>query len=416
MDIDKLIAQMTLEEKASMCSGEDIWRTKGIERLGIPSIILADGPYGLVKRLFGFSDVVPATCFPTSSAMSSSWDKDLIYAIGKAIGEECQAENVSILLGPAINIQRSPLGGRYFEYFSEDPVLSGEIGTAFTKGVQSQGVGSCVKHYVANNQEYRRAVVNNIIDEQSLNEIYLANFERVIKKGSPWCVMAAYNKVNGTYCTENTYLLTDVLRNQWNFDGFIISDWYAIDSIINSLQAGLDLEMPYSYNVNKQIIIEAVQMGLLDESVLDRAVKNILKVVFKAVSNKKVGASYNKEKHHNLAREAARNCIVLLKNESNLLPLTKEKMKKKKLAIIGEYAKNPRYQGVGSANVTPTILENAYDEILKLACKSTVTYYSKGYNINEEINSDDNLLINEAKKNSPGIRYNFTICGYSRIL
>lgn len=404
MDIDKLIAQMTLEEKASMCSGKNFWETQDIERLGIPSITLADGPYGLVKRLSDFSEVVPATCFPTSSAMSSSWDINLIYTIGKAIGEECQAENVNILLGPAINIQRSPLGGRYFEYFSEDPVLSGEIGTAFTKGVQSQGVGSCVKHYVANNQEYRRLIVNNIIDEQALNEIYLANFEIVIKKGNPWCVMAAYNKVNGVYCTENKYLLTDVLRNQWNFDGFVVSDWYAVDSIINSLQAGLDLEMPYSYGVNKKKIVEAVQNGTLDESVLDGAVRNILNIVFRAITKKKAGASYDKEKHHHLAREAARNCIVLLKNENNLLPLIKEKMKKKKLAIIGEYSKKPRYQGGGSANVTPTILENAYDEILKLTENSIKIYYSKGYNItkesvpNENTLIDDNFLINEAKR------------------
>lgn len=402
MDIDKLITQMTLEEKALMCSGKNMWETQDIERLGIPSITLADGPYGLVKRLSGFSEVVPATCFPTSSAMSSSWDIDLIYTIGKAIGKEFQSENVGILLGPGINIQRSPLGGRFFEYFSEDPVLSGDIGGAFVKGVQSQGVGACVKHYAANNQEYKRFIVNNIIDEQTLNEIYLSNFERVITKSNPWSVMAAYNKLNGVYCTENEYLLTDVLRDQWKFDGFVVSDWYAVDSIVNSINSGLDLEMPYSYGINTKKIVDAVRNGTLDESVLDKTVKNILNIVFKVISNKKDNASYDKQKHHNLAREAARNCIVLLKNESNLLPLVKEKMKKKKLAIIGEYAKKPRYQGSGSARVNPTILENPYDEIVKLTEGSIKIYYSKGYNITNESVPNDNSLINEAKKIASG--------------
>lgn len=398
MNIEELISQMTLEEKASMCSGKNMWETQDIERLGIPSITLSDGPYGLVKRLSGFSDAVPATCFPTSSAMSSSWDIDLIYTIGKAIGEECQSENIGILLGPGINIQRSPLGGRYFEYFSEDPILSGEIGTAFVKGVQSQGVGGCVKHYIANNQEYHRTNVNNIIDEQALNEIYLYNFEIVVTKSNPWSVMAAYNKLNEVYCTENEFLLTDVLRNQWKFDGFVVSDWYAVDSIVNSINLGLDLEMPYSYGINSQKIVDAVRNGTLDESALDKAVKNILNIVFKVISNKKANASYDKEKHNTLAREAARNCIVLLKNKNNLLPLIKEKMKKKKLAIIGEYAKNPRYQGIGSARVNPTMVENPYDEIVKLTEGSIKIYYSKGYNITNESIPNDNSLINEAKK------------------
>lgn len=398
MNVEELIAQMTLEEKASMCSGKNMWETRDIERLGIPSITLADGPYGLAKRLSDSSEVVPATCFPTSCAMSSSWDRDLIYTIGKTIGEECQAENVGILLGPSINIQRSPLGGRYFEYFSEDPVLSGEIGAAFVKGVQSQGLGTCVKHYAANNQEYKRFIVNNIIDEQTLNEIYLSNFERVITKSNPWSVMAAYNKLNGVYCTENKYLLTDVLRDQWKFDGFVVSDWTAVDSIVNSISSGLDLEMPYSYGINSKKIVNAVRNGALDEAALNKAVRNILNIVFKVISNKKDNSSYDKQKHHNLARETARNCIVLLKNENNLLPLVKEKMKNKKLAIIGEYAKKPRYQGSGSARVNPTILENAYDEIVKLTENKFKIYYCKGYNITKESIPDNNSLIDEAKK------------------
>jgi len=396
MDIKKIISQMTLEEKASMCSGKNTWETQDIERLSIPSITLTDGPYGVVKRLSGFSDVVPATCFPTSSAMSASWDIDLIYNIGKAIGEECQAENVGIILAPAMNIQRSPLGGRNFEYFSEDPVLSGEIATAFINGVQSQGIGACVKHFAANNQEYRRQIVNNIIDQQTLNEIYLANFERAIKNGRPWVTMAAYNMLNGIHCTENKYLLTDILRNDWNFNGFVVSDWYAVYSIINSLQAGLDLEMPHSFGINPRNIVQAVLNNTLEESILDRAVENILNIVFKVTVNQKKNATYNKESHNTLARETASNCIVLLKNENNILPLKKEKLKK--ISIIGEYAKNPRYQGNGSAHVTPTMVENGYDEIVKLAGNSTKIYYSKGYNIAEEVIEGDELLINEAKK------------------
>ena len=398
MDIKKLISLMTLEEKASMCSGKNVWETQGIERLGIPSITLADGPYGLVKRLSNFSEAIPSPCFPTPSALSSSWDTDLIYKVGKAIGIECQAEDVHILLGPAINIQRSPLGGRNFEYYSEDPVLSGEVGAAFVNGVQSEGVGACVKHYIANNQEYRRRTINNIIEEQALNEIYLYNFKIAIKKGTPAAVMAAYNKINGVPSTENRYLLTDILRNQWNFNGMVLSDWYAVDSIVNSLRSGLDLEMPDSCNINDDEIIEAVLNGTLEESVLNNAVENILSIVFKVTQNQNECATYDKEKHNDLAREAAENSIVLLKNKHNLLPLKKEKLKNKKIAIIGEYAKNPRYQGEGSSYVTPTMLENAYDEINKLAGNSIKVCYARGYNTFNEIIDDNNCLLKEAKK------------------
>lgn len=398
MDIKTIISKMTLEEKSSMCSGKNLWQTQSIERLGIPSITLADGPYGVVKRLCNFSEAVPSTCFPTPSALSSSWDIDLVSKIGKAIGIECQVEDVHILLGPAINIQRSPLGGRNFEYYSEDPVLSGELGAAFVKGVQSEGVGACVKHYIANNQEYRRHTINNIIEEQSLNEIYLYNFKIAIKKGAPAAVMAAYNKVNGLPSTENRYLLTDVLKNEWDFNGFVVSDWYAVDSIINSLQAGLDLEMPYSHNISSEKIIDAVLTGNLDESVLNNAVENILNIVFKVTKTQNECIIYDKKKHNDLAREAAENSIVLLKNKHNLLPLKREKLKNKKIAIIGEYAKNPRYQGEGSAHVTPTMIENAYDEVVKLAGNSIKINYAQGYNTSEEIIDDDTILLKEAKK------------------
>lgn len=398
MDIKSIISQMTLEEKASMCSGKNFWETQDIERLGIPSITLTDGPYGVVKRLFSFSETVPATCFPTSSALASSWDVDLIYNIGKTIGVECQTEDVQILLGPAINIQRSPLGGRNFEYYSEDPVLSGEMGAAFINGVQSEGVGACVKHYAANNQEYHRQTVNNIIDEEALNEIYLYNFEIAIKKGKPFLVMAAYNKLNGIHCTENNYILNDILKNKWGFDGFVVSDWYAVNSMVNSLKAGLDLEMPSSDSISSKKIVESVLNGELEEIILNKAVENILNIVFKVTKNKNHKVTYDKNKHNVLAREAARNCIVLLKNKHSILPLKKEKLKNKKIAIIGEYAKNPRYQGEGSAHVNPTMVENAYEEIIKLVGKSIKINYAKGYSISEEILYDDNYLIKEAQK------------------
>ncbi len=396
MDVKNLISKMTLEEKASMCSGKNLWETQDIERLEIPSITLADGPHGLVKRSSDFLECIPSTCFPTSSALSSSWDIDLAYAVGKAIGEECLAEGVHMLLGPAINIQRSPLGGRNFEYYSEDPVLSGEMAAAFILGLQSEGTGACVKHYLANNQEHHRQNVNNIIDEQALNEIYLSNFERVVKKGNPFAVMTAYNSINGTPCTENNYLLTDILRNKWNFDGFILSDWHAVNSILNSLQAGLNLEMPNS-SVSARNIIEAVLTGALDSSVLDDAVEHILNMVFKVIENQKICDSYDAKQHNTLAREAAEDSMVLLKNKHNLLPLRKEKLKNKKIAIIGEYAKHTRCQGEGSSHVIPTMLENAYDEIVRLAGNSIKIHYKKGYEFSEKSNDDDDLL-KEAKK------------------
>ena len=397
MNIKNILNELTLEEKASICSGKNIWQTQDIERLKIPSITFANGSYGLAKRSSTLAEIVPSTCFPTPSALASSWDVDLAYEVGQAIGKECLSEDVHILLGPAINIQRSPLGGRNFEYYSEDPVLSGEIAAAFIQGVQSEGVGACVKHYLGDNQEFHKQVINNIIDNQALKEIYLHNFERAIKKGHPLAVMAAYSKINGMPSTENTLFLTDILRNSWNFDGLVLSDWYAISSIIDSLMAGLDLEMPHS-SISIQKIIDAVLTGALDVSVLNNAIESILNVIFIVTQNKNECYTYDKEKHHELAREAAENSMVLLKNKHNLLPLKREKLKNKKIAIIGEYAKNPRYQGKGLNYVLPTTVENPYNEIIKLVGSSIKVGYAKGYNIPNEIIEDDNSLLKEAKR------------------
>ena len=399
MDIKKLINEMTLEEKASLCSGKNLWETKEIGRFGIPSITFANGPYGLSKKNCDSYDPVPATCFPTPTALAATWDVNLAYSVGKAIGEECLAENVNILFGPAVNIQRSPLSGRNFQYFSEDPVLSGEMGAAFINGIQSEGIGACVKYYIGNNQESHRQNINNIIDEQTLNEIYLSNFERVIKNSNPFAVMVAYNKINGIPCTENDYLLIDILRNKWNFNGLVLSDLYAVNSIINSLQAGLDLEFPNSPNNTKQII-EAVLSGTLDSSILDNAIEDILNTISKVIKPVKECECniYDKEKHNDLAREVAEDSIVLLKNKRNLLPLKKDRLKNRKLAIIGEYAKETRYQGDGNSNVIPIMSENAYDEIIKLVGSSVKIYYEKGYNISKNSEDDNNTLLAEARK------------------
>ncbi|MBM7582201.1 beta-glucosidase [Caldicoprobacter guelmensis] len=396
-DIKKLISQMTLEEKASLCSGRDFWHLKGIERLGIPSIMVSDGPHGLRKQQDSadqesFFKSVPATCFPSAVGLASSWNRELVERVGAAIGEECQAEGVSILLGPGANIKRSPLCGRNFEYFSEDPYLSSEMAASHIRGVQSQGVGTSLKHFAANNQEHRRMSVDAIIDERTLREIYLASFEGAVKKGKPWTVMCSYNKVNGEYASENKYLLTDILRDDWGFEGFVVSDWGAVNDRVKGLEAGLDIEMPSSFGIGDQKIVQAVKEGRLSEEVLDRAVERILKIIFKAVDNRKENATYDREAHHQLAREVARECMVLLKNEDRILPLKRQGT----IAVIGEFAKRPRYQGGGSSHVNPTKLDDIYEEIKKSAGENVNVMYAKGYSLDKE--ELDATLLNEAKE------------------
>lgn len=417
-DIKKIISQMTLEEKASLCSGLDMWHTKPIERLGIPSIMMTDGPHGLRKQVGpNFSDSVPATCFPTASCLASSWDRALIEKVGKAIGEECQAEGVSIILGPAVNIKRSPLCGRNFEYFSEDPYLSSELAKSYISGVQSQGVGTSIKHFAANNQEHRRLTIDEIIDERTLREIYLASFENAVKYAQPWTVMAAYNKINGRYCSENEFILTKVLKEEWGHEGFVVSDWGAVDNRVSALMAGLELEMPSSYGINDKKIVEAIKSGKLLEEVLDRAVERLLRIIFKAIDNKKEGATYDKLAHHNLARDIAKECIVLLKNENNILPLKKQGT----IAIIGAFAKKPRFEGGGSSHVNPTMVDIPYEEIEKIVGNDTKLLYAQGYDPStEEINEN---LIDEAKETAKkadiavifaGLPDNYESEGYDR--
>jgi beta-glucosidase len=380
LNIQEIIAQMTLEEKAGLCSGLDFWQTKAVERLSIPSIMMTDGPHGLRKQKagndhLGIFDSVPSTCFPAGAGMACSWDRELIKQVGAAIGEECQAEDVSILLGPGANIKRSPLCGRNFEYFSEDPYLSSEMAIGHIEGVQSQGVGTSLKHFAANNQEHRRMSVDAIVDERTLREIYLASFESVVKKAQPWTVMCSYNQVNGEYASENPYLLTDILKEEWGHEGFVVSDWGAVNERAKGLAAGLELEMPSSNGAGDQKIIDAVHSGTLSEAELDRAVGRLLSIIFKAVENDKENASYDPEAHHQLARIAARESMVLLKNEGGLLPLKHEGS----YVVIGDFARNPRYQGGGSSHIKPTRLDDIYNSIQEEAGSSVTLTYSQGY-------------------------------------
>ena len=266
MDVKEIVGKLTVEEKAALCSGRDFWHTKEIERLGIPAMMMSDGPHGLRKQLdkgdhMGINESIKATCFPSACAMAASFDTELAELAGKTLGNECQAENLGLLLGPGVNIKRSPLCGRNFEYYSEDPYLAGQLGAALVRGVQSEGASSCVKHFAANNQETRRMSGNSVIDERTLHEIYLSAFETVVKEAKPRSVMSAYNQLNGTYCSENQELLTDILREKWGFEGFVVTDWGAAKDIVKSIDAGLDLEMPGGYESSAKKIVEAVENG-----------------------------------------------------------------------------------------------------------------------------------------------------------
>ncbi|MDF2791516.1 MAG: glycoside hydrolase family 3 domain protein [Neobacillus sp.] len=386
---------MSLEEKACLCSGLDFWNTKAIERLGIPSIMMTDGPHGLRKQVgdtdhLGINKSVPSTCFPSAAGLACSWDKVLVNKVGAAIGEECQAENVAIVLGPGANIKRSPLCGRNFEYFSEDPYLSSKLSANFIKGVQREGVGTSLKHFAVNNQEYKRMSIDAVVDERTLREIYLASFEEAVKEGQPWTVMAAYNKVNGDFCSENKKLLTEVLKEEWGFDGLVVTDWGGVNERDLGHAAGLDLEMPSSGGIGDNKIIEAVKSGTISEDVLNQAVERVLKVVFKAVENKQENAVYSQEEHHAIAREAARESMVLLKNEDNILPVREVQS----IAVIGAFAKNPRFQGGGSSHINPTKIDNIYEEIAKVAGDKTTLSYSEGYALkSDEVNES---LLEEA--------------------
>ncbi len=390
----ELVNRMTLEEKALLLTGNGWWATHPIDRLGIPSICLTDGPHGVRKAQgAGLSTSVPATCFPTASALSCSWDPDLIREVGIALGKESQAIDVQILLGPGINMKRSSLGGRNFEYFSEDPVLAGWLAAAYIEGVQSQGVGTSLKHYAVNSQEFERMATSSNLDERTLHEIYLPAFEIAVKEGQPWTVMSSYNLVNGIYASEHQELLRDILREKWGFTGFVVSDWGGINERVVGLRAGTNLEMPGSGNHNSNKIIQAVKSGELSAEELDQSVTEVLAVTLKAKDGQKANVSVDVDGHHALARKAAGESIVLLKNIDGVLPLNVKELKR--IAVIGAFAKVPRYQGSGSSQVNPTKVSKAYDELVKIAADEQKFVYAAGYDSEGEVTE---RLLDEARK------------------
>ena len=388
------LSELTLEEKASLCLGSDFWHTAPVERLGIPPIMLSDGPHGLRAQLeeadhVGIGGSAPATCFPTASALGSSWNLELFRAVGEALGREAKRLGVSVVLGPGINIKRSPLCGRNFEYVSEDPWLSGELATAMVHGTQSQGIGTSLKHYAANNQEDDRLRVSAEVDERSLREIYLPAFERVVKLSQPWTVMCAYNKVNGIYCSEHHWLLTEVLREEWGFEGLVVSDWGAVHDRVAALKAGLDLEMPPNLGVSDTAIVAAVRDGSLEESILDESVSRVLYLVDRSQPALREDTSFDPDDHHALARRAAHESAVLLKNDGNVLPLEPEPGST--VAVIGEFARTPRYQGAGSSQVNPTRLDVPLDELQSALAGRADVRFAAGFGIGTT-ESEEQLL------------------------
>ena len=361
MKYRELIDKMTLEEKAGLTSGMDFWHTKPIPRLGIPSMLLSDGPHGLRKQEWqsdhlGMHKSVPATCFPTAASLANSWDTDMIERLGRALGLEAATEGISVLLGPGCNIKRSPLCGRNFEYFSEDPYLSGKSAAALIRGVQSNGISACVKHFAANSQELRRMSNDSVVDERTLREIYLPSFEMAVKEGGVKCVMTSYNRLNGEYTNENTHLLQDILCGEWGYDGMVVTDWGGNNDRVKALVAGDNLEMPYSGGDTDRYVAQAVRDGVISEELLNERVDKILDMIFttrKAFDYK----HYDKAEHHRLAAGFAEETAVLLKNDG-ILPL-----RSGSVAVIGDFAKTPRYQGAGSSLVNSTRVDNALDAL-----------------------------------------------------
>lgn len=388
-DIEEIIQQMTLEEKAALVTGGTAWTTTAIERLGVPELMVADGPHGIRRTpdihtlgLLG----LPATCFPTASSLSSTWNPELVWELGQALAEEAISLKVDVVLGPGNNMKRSPLCGRNFEYLSEDPYLAGEMATALINGIQSKGVGASLKHFAVNNQEFERFRINAIVDERTLREIYLPAFEAAVKHAKPWTVMCAYNKLNGEYCSEHHELLTDILKNEWGFDGFVVSDWGAVHDRVASLKGGLDLEMPGPRERRTQAVVDAVRSGALAEATLNDSVRRILKVAFKAAQTPK-GGTYNQAAHHTLARKIASEGMVLLKN-NGILPLQNAGT----VAVIGRSAQIPHFQGGGSSRINATQVDVPFNE-LRTQLPNAEWTYSDGYPDSDDLQQG---LIDEA--------------------
>ena len=401
----ELVAQMTLEEKASLMSGLNFWYLKSVERLGLPSIMVTDGPHGLRKQAdrgdhLGINESVPAVCFPTSAATACSFDRDLLHQVGAAIGEECCQEEVAVVLGPGINIKRSPLCGRNFEYFSEDPYVSGELAIAFVKGVQSRNVGVSVKHYAFNNQETRRLTSDSVLDERAAREIYLTAFEKVTKESDPWTFMCSYNRFEGEFCSEHKKLLIDILRDEWGFNGLVMSDWGAVYNRSLGVAAGLDLQMPADNGVNDAKVVESVRSGVLAEADLDTAAVNVVELILKAEAREPM--RYDIDAHRALAAQAAAESTVLLKNDDAVMPMPKGA----KFAVIGAFAKTPRHQGAGSSKIVPIKLDSVCDCLMEMGAEFD---YADGYILDSDMSDD--ALIAQAVQAADGKDYVFVIAG-----
>ena len=388
-NIQSILSQMTLEEKAALCTGASPWTTTPVERLGVPEMTVTDGPHGVrrVADIYSMaSESLPATCFPTASCLAATWDVQLIHEMGEALAEECIALNVDVILGPGVNMKRSPLGGRNFEYFSEDPYLAGEMAASLINGVQSKGVGTSLKHYAANNQEFQRFSISAEVDERTLREVYLPAFEKAVKQASPWTVMCSYNKVNGTFASEHHTLLTDILKKEWGFEGLVVSDWGAVRDRVAALKGGLDWEMPGPQERRVRVVVEAIRSGELDEAILDEAVRRILRIVFKAKETPK-GGTFDVDAHHELASKIASEGMVLLKN-NGLLPLKGQQH----IAVIGRAAEHAHFQGGGSSHINPTKVAVPFKELQVRAENAELTY-AEGYPTDNSFRQD---LIDQA--------------------
>ena len=356
MDIEKVLEQMTLEDKIALCSGASFWETKKYEKYGIPSLFMCDGPHGLRKQerengadMLGVNESRPATCFPAEVTTAGSWDFRLTEAIGTAVGEEAREQGVGLVLGPGANLKRNPLCGRNFEYFSEDPYLAGKLAAGFIRGVEGQGVGSSLKHFAVNSQEKSRFNSDSILDGRTLRELYLTAFEIAVKEGKPSTVMCAYPKLNGVHCSDNEELLTDILREEWGFEGTVVTDWGAINDRVEGFRAGCDLNMPGGSSYMEKEVLRAVKEGTLQESSVDASARRVLKLAFRAERTLQEKRECDYDGHHALARRAAEQGAVLLKNEGGMLPLKENA----KIAVIGAMAKKMRYQGAGSSHINP---------------------------------------------------------------
>lgn len=388
-DVKAIIEQMTLAEKAALCTGDSAWTTTPIKRLGVPAMLVSDGPHGVRRQpdihQMG-AESLPATCFPTASALAATWDGGLIHELGAALAEECIAQHVDVVLGPGANMKRSPLNGRNFEYFSEDPYLAGELAAAYINGVQSKGVGTSLKHFAANNQEFQRFTINAEIDERTLREIYLPAFEKAVRQARPWTVMCAYNKVNGAFASEHDYLLNRILKGEWGFEGLVVSDWGAVRDRVAALKGGLDWEMPGPQARRVQEVVDAVNAGVLNEAILDESVRRILGIVAKTQQTPK-GGEFDAEAHHQLARRVAADGMVLLKNDG-ILPLKGQQM----IAVIGQSARQPHFQGGGSSHINPTQVTVPFEALQAHASDAKLTY-ADGYPADNSFRQD---LIDEA--------------------